>query len=29
MLALLVGSTCIIGWGNKKSEDAEIAAKSK
>jgi L-rhamnose-H+ transport protein len=22
MLALLVGSTCIIGWGNKKSEDA-------
>lgn len=22
MLAMLVGSTCIIGWGNKKSEDA-------
>jgi len=29
MLALLVGSTCIIGWGNKKSEDAENAAKAK
>jgi L-rhamnose-H+ transport protein len=29
MLALLVGSTCIIGWGNKKSEDAEIAAKAR
>jgi L-rhamnose-H+ transport protein len=28
MLALLVGSTCIIGWGNKKSEDAQIAAKA-
>ena len=25
MLALLVGSTCIIGWGNKKSEDAANA----
>jgi L-rhamnose-H+ transport protein len=25
MLALLVGSTCIIGWGNKKSEDAAKA----
>jgi L-rhamnose-H+ transport protein len=29
MLALLVGSTCIIGWGNKKSADAEAAAKAK
>ena len=29
MLALLVGSTCIIGWGNKKSEDAEAALKAK
>jgi len=29
MLALLVGSTCIIGWGNKKSEDAENVAKAK
>ncbi len=29
MLALLVGSTCIIGWGNKQSEDAENAAKAK
>ncbi|HEV2695500.1 MAG TPA: L-rhamnose/proton symporter RhaT [Verrucomicrobiae bacterium] len=29
MLALLVGSTCIIGWGNKKSEDAENALKAK
>jgi len=29
MLALLVGSTCIIGWGNKKSEDAERDAKAK
>jgi L-rhamnose-H+ transport protein len=29
MLVLLVGSTCIIGWGNKKSQDAETAAKAK
>ena len=29
MLALLVGSTCIIGWGNKKSADAEDAAKAR
>jgi L-rhamnose-H+ transport protein len=29
MLALLVGSTCIIGYGNKKSADAEDAAKAK
>jgi L-rhamnose-H+ transport protein len=29
MLALLVGSTCIIGWGNKKSEDGEIIAKAR
>ncbi|MCX6867604.1 MAG: L-rhamnose/proton symporter RhaT [Verrucomicrobia bacterium] len=28
MLALLVGSTCIIGWGNKQSEDAENALKA-
>jgi len=28
MLALLVGSTVIIGFGNKKSEDAEAAAKA-
>ncbi len=27
MLALLVGSTCIIGWGNKKSEDAAATLK--
>jgi L-rhamnose-H+ transport protein len=27
MLALLVGSTCIIGWGNKKSADAEATLK--
>jgi len=27
MLALLVGSTCIIGWGNKKSADAESTLK--
>jgi L-rhamnose-H+ transport protein len=29
MLVLLVGSTCIIGWGNKKSEDSETATKAK
>ena len=29
MLALLVGSTCIIGWGNKKSEDAKNALSDK
>ena len=29
MLAMLVGSTCIIGWGNKKSADAEEALKGK
>ena len=29
MLALLVGSTCIIGWGNQKSEAAKIAANAK
>jgi hypothetical protein len=26
MLLCLVGSTCIIGWGNKISEDAAKAA---
>jgi L-rhamnose-H+ transport protein len=29
MLLFLVGSTVIIGWGNKKSADAEAAAKAK
>jgi len=29
MLAMLVGSTCIIGYGNKKSEDAAKAAEAK
>ncbi len=29
MLLFLVGSTCIIGWGNKVSEDAANAAKAK
>jgi L-rhamnose-H+ transport protein len=29
MLTLLVGSTCVIGWGNKRSEDAEAAAKAR
>jgi L-rhamnose-H+ transport protein len=26
MLLFLIGSTCIIGWGNKKSEDATKTA---
>jgi L-rhamnose-H+ transport protein len=29
MLAMLVGSTVIIGWGNKKSEDAAAAKKAQ
>lgn len=29
MLAMLVGSTVIIGWGNKKSEDAAATLKGK
>ena len=29
MLAMLVGSTCIIGWGNKMSEDAANTLKGK
>ena len=29
MLLFLVGSTCIIGWGNKVSEDVANAAKAK
>jgi hypothetical protein len=28
MLVLLAGSTCIICWGNKKSQDAGTAAKA-
>jgi hypothetical protein len=29
MLLCLVGSTCIIGWGNKISEDAAKAAAAQ
>jgi L-rhamnose-H+ transport protein len=29
MLAMLVGSTCIIGWGNKMSEEAAAKLKAK
>jgi len=29
MLLFLIGSTCIIGWGNKVSEDAANAAAAQ